>query len=112
MQHEVNKFLHDILASISMIDTYLAPFPNMSSYALDIKSVDAVERRLSIIGEALSKADKLDNNLPISNKSKIIGLRHIMVHDYDIVDTATVWKICKKYLQELKKEIDLILEAD
>jgi uncharacterized protein with HEPN domain len=112
MQRDVNKFLHDILGSIVMIETYLTPFPNMSSYVADPKTVDAVERRLSIIGEAMWKADKLENTLSISNKSKIIGLRHIIIHDYDVVDTATVWMICKKYLNVLKEEIGLILESE
>lgn len=112
MKHDPNKFLNDILDSINMIESYLEPFQGMSSYAADLKTVDAVERRLSIIGEALWKADKINNDLPISNKSKIIGLRHIIIHDYDIVDTATVWMICTKYLKDLKKEVSLILEAE
>lgn len=112
MKHDPNKFLHDILDSIKLIETYLEPFQNMSSYATDFKTVDAVERRLSIIGEALWKANKIDNGLLISNKSKIIGLRHIIIHDYDIVDTATVWMICTKYLKDLKKEVSSIIQEE
>lgn len=38
-----------------------------------------------------------------------IALRHILVHDYDLVEDDTVWVICKKHLPVLKKEAEMIL---
>ncbi len=51
---------------------------------------DAVERRLAIVGEALSKATKLNSDIIVSHQKKIIALRHIIIHDYDIVDSSTI----------------------
>lgn len=110
MKHEVEKLLYDILESISIIETYIAETPDLSTYKLDVKTIDAVERRLAIVGEALWKADKIDKSLSISNKNKIISLRHILIHDYDLVEDETIWIICKKHLPTLKEEAQAILK--
>jgi hypothetical protein len=36
--------------------------------------MDAIQRRLSIIGEALWKADELENKLIVTDKKRIISL--------------------------------------
>ena len=36
-------------------------------------------------------------------------MRHIIVHEYDIVDTERIFVIVKKYLPILKREIELLL---
>jgi len=109
MNPEQYKFLYDILDSINTIETYIADVKSLAEYKKDAKTIDAVERRLAIIGEALWKADKIENLNSITNKSKIIGLRHILVHDYDLIDDEAIWTICKKYLPILKQEVDSIL---
>ncbi len=70
---------------------------------------DAVCRRFGIIREALYQADKLEKNLLITNKNKIIGLR-IIVHDYDVVRAADIWVIIQNQLPGLKLEIEAILK--
>ncbi len=71
---------------------------------------DAVCRRFGIIGEALYKANRLERNLSITDKDKIIGLRHIIVHDYDVVRVTDIWLIIKNQLPVLKSEIGEILK--
>ncbi|OSZ78816.1 hypothetical protein CAP35_11365 [Chitinophagaceae bacterium IBVUCB1] len=109
MNAETNKYLFDIQASIDTIISHLDGVTDLQHYKKDAKTIDAVERRLAIIGEALWKADKINNTLPITNKIKIIGLRHILVHDYDLIDDEAIWTICKKYLPVLKTEVMDIL---
>jgi len=41
----------------------------------------AGERGISIIGEALFKADKIDKKLEVTNLKNIINMRHIVIHD-------------------------------
>jgi uncharacterized protein with HEPN domain len=67
--------------------------------------IDAVERRLAIIGEALWKLTKLNNEIKVTGQKKIIGIRHILVHDYDLTDDASIWKIINSNLGTLKEEI-------
>ena len=109
MNHEIKKYLFDILTSTNAIESHLSDIISLSNYKISLKTKDAVERRLAIIGEALNKADKLDYQINISNKIKIIGLRHILIHDYDLIEDETIWLICKKYLPVLKIEIEKLL---
>ncbi len=69
----------------------------------------AVERELEIIGEALNRLDKIDNNLHISSKKQIIGVRNRVIHGYDKVDNAIIWGIIIRYLPTLKQEIERLL---
>lgn len=109
MKPEVLKYLYDIKESIDLVESHLSGIEQLAAYREDKKTIDAIERRLAIIGEALWKAEKLEPGLSITNKTKIIGLRHILVHDYDLIDDDTIWTICKKYLPILKDEIMKIL---
>jgi len=111
MSRKINKLLTDILKSIETIDAHLQNVLTLSIYKDNIMVNDAVERRLSIIGEALWQADKIDKILPISNESKIISLRHIIVHNYDVVESEAIWLICKKNLPILKTEVQAILNS-
>ena len=109
MNREVAKLTQDIFNSILLIEDHLQNIPTLSAYKKNNMAIDAVERRLAIIGEAMWKADKLDNSLIISDKKRIISLRHILVHDYDLIEDETIWMICKKRLPVLKTEIQSIL---
>lgn len=109
MNPDQYKFLFDILDSIAAIEMYLTGIKSLEEYKSDPKSIDAVERRLAIIGEALWKVDKIETLNSITNKTRIIGLRHILVHDYDLIDDETIWTICKKYLPILKQEVANVL---
>ena len=109
MNREVGKYLLDIIASIKLIEQHLMEVPTLSDYKNSIKTIDAVERRLAIIGEALKKADRLEPQLVISNKARIIGLRNILTHDYDLIENETIWVICKKYLPILQLELEILL---
>ncbi len=111
MNRDVVKLIQDVLDRIALIESHLEHITTFSDYNSDIKTVDAVERRLAIIGEALWKADKMEPSILVSDKKRIISLRHILVHDYDLVDDATIWLICQKSLPILKAEVETILNS-
>ncbi|MEO6330188.1 MAG: hypothetical protein ABIO55_14745 [Ginsengibacter sp.] len=50
MNPDYSKYLQDILDSIKMIDVHLTGISSFTEYASDITVIDAVERRLAIIG--------------------------------------------------------------
>ncbi len=81
MDNQIEKYLFDVLESIDRIEKHVSGIGSLSAYQNDLKTIDAVERRLSIIGEALNKALRLNPQLHLSNKNKIVGLRHLLVHD-------------------------------
>jgi len=110
MAKGANAFLSDIISSIETIEKHLIGVGTLKEYERSFLINDAVERRLAIIGEALSKATKLNSDIKVSHQKKIIALRHIIVHDYDIVDSSAIWAIVKVYLPILKEEIKKYLD--
>lgn len=104
------KYLFDIMDSVEIIEKHVLNIKSFSEYENDLKTIDAVERRLSIIGEALNKAIKINPHLDISSKKEIIGLRHLLIHNYDSTDDATIWTIVQRYLPRLKVEVELLLK--
>jgi uncharacterized protein with HEPN domain len=72
----------------------------------------ALERGISIIGEAVYQADKLQKELPITHLIRIKGTRHIIVHDYDVVDKFQIFSIVVRHLPLLKQEIQSILNIE
>ena len=110
MSPDSSKYLQDILDSITKIEYHLREIKSITDYSNNYTVIDAVERRLAIIGEALWKASKIDDIL-VTDQNKIIALRHILVHDYDLIDNASILKICNTNLGILKKEINEMLES-
>ena len=111
MDKDDRAYLSDILQSISLIEHHIQNIKNSIEFEEDYTVSDAVLRRLSIIGEALAKAVKLNPEIQVSHQKKIIALRHIIIHDYDKVDEHVIWPILQIYLPQLKLEIEkLIIE--
>ena len=73
MNRDSKKYIQDILNSIEMIEFHLAEIKSFADYASNYTIIDAVERRLAIIGEALWKANKLNKNILVTDQKKIIG---------------------------------------
>ncbi|MEO8819246.1 MAG: HepT-like ribonuclease domain-containing protein [Ginsengibacter sp.] len=110
MAKDANAFLSDVIGSIAIIQNHLVEVKSLNEYENNFLTTDAVERRLAIIGEALAKASKLNPEITVSHQKKIIALRHIIVHDYDLVDSNAIWAIVKVYLPVLKEEISKYLD--
>lgn len=72
----------------------------------DEKTVDAVVRCLSIIGEAAKRVSQEDraarNDLPWR---EMTGLRDRVVHDYLGVDLEIVWEVVSQNLPELVRAL-------
>ncbi len=103
------KYFEDILLSIGVIEIHVKTISTLQEYESNITVADAVERRLAIIGEALYKIDKMDKQISITNKARIISLRHILVHEYDLIEDATIWNIVHNHLPLLKSEVTGII---
>ena len=68
-------------------------------------------RHLQIIGEA-SRAlpQEVRDRSPQIPWSKIVGMRHVLVHDYFGIDTVAVWDAVERDLPELKLKIESLLQ--
>ena len=103
------KYLSDVLTAIELIDEFLLSVPDFSSYQLDLKTKSAVERQLGIIGEAINKYRKLEEQPPLKHDRQIIAFRNLLVHAYDSVDDTIVWAIVNVHLPELRGEAEAAL---
>ena len=80
-------------------------------YANDRKVILAVERCFEVIGNALSKLEKLRTDIVITDKEKIIGLRNKLAHSYDEVEPVNIWKTIKTDLPILISEVENMLNV-
>ena len=100
--------LRDIIAAIEHIDKYTVQGP--AAFQTDELIQAWFLRHLQIIGEACrSLSESLKNSHPAIPWSKIIGMRHILVHDYFDIDLPLVWNAVERELPELKKQVTAIL---
>lgn len=106
MDKEIQVWLFDILNSILEIESFVDfEETNFQDYSSDVKTNRAVERNLEIIGEAVNRISKKDENLEITDKRKIISVRNRIIHGYDQVSDELIWSIITQYLPVLEKEV-------
>ena len=106
MDKEIKVWLFDILNSILEIESFVDfEETNFQDYSSDVKTKRAVERNLEIIGEAVNRISKKDENLEITDKRKIISVRNRIIHGYDQVSDELIWYIITQYLPVLEKEV-------
>lgn len=112
MPHNIKKYLYDIQQAIKQIEMFIKgkTYRNFTEEPI-IQS--AVERKFEIIGEALYKIRKLDEDYlsEIDDANKIIGFRNVIIHGYDVIDSKIVWDAVKINLPKLKKQIKNLLQA-
>lgn len=68
MEIEVKKFLFDIFESINSIESFLGDTREFKIYMENKMLRRAVEREFEIIGEAMSRIDKISPKIIISSK--------------------------------------------
>ncbi|OMQ13292.1 DUF86 domain-containing protein [[Flexibacter] sp. ATCC 35103] len=110
MDSNIKTWLFDILSSINEIESY---FVNQSmqfqNYQKDLRTKRAVERNIEIIGEAMNRILKENNEIQISDSRKIVAVRNRIIHGYDSVSDEVIWGIVIKQLPILKAEVEKML---
>ncbi len=112
MKREISKHLFDIKISIDSINEYLGRKRNFFEYQNNKLLRRGIEREIEIIGEAMSRALKIDPDLEITNARQIVDTRNWVIHGYDKVDDVVVWAIVSKHLPILKSEVEKLLNQD
>ena len=110
MDKTVVKYLVDIKQAIEDIELFTSQRPRQFAvFCEDLMFRSAIERKIEIIGEAMTKILKVEPLIPISNAKKIRGTRNYIVHAYDTLSVEMLWGIVINDLAGLKKEVvDLI----
>ena len=109
MELETKKLLYDIDQAIDLV-TEFTEDKTFEDYAVDALLKSAVERQFEIIGEAMNRLRRTDQQTldQISDHRRIIGFRNILAHGYDVVSNEIVWDIVQNRLTVLRQEIDQI----
>lgn len=78
-------------------------------YLSDVCLRRAVERNITIIGEAMNRLMKLAPNIEISSARRIVDTRNYVIHGYDSVTDDIMWGIVVRHLPILKAEVERLL---
>ena len=110
MDNNIKIWLFDILNSINEIESYFVNTPRtFEVYRNDLKTKRAVERNIEIIGEAMSRIMKHNDDIAISNSRKIVDARNKIIHGYDEISDDVIWGIIVNNLPVLKMEVEQLL---
>jgi len=115
MDEKILKWLYDIKFAIEEVDSYFDERErNFFEYQKNVMLKRAVERDLEIVGEAINRILKRDENFieQISNARSIIGLRNQVIHAYDNISDENIWSVLTTHLPKLKKEIDDLIQKN
>ncbi len=76
-------------------------------FLADVKTQDSIIRRLEMIGEAAGRlSDSAKGHLPQVPWRSLIGMRNLLIHDYDNVDLGVVWDTVQKDLPALVSALE------
>ncbi|MFW5894037.1 MAG: DUF86 domain-containing protein [Verrucomicrobiota bacterium] len=70
-----------------------------------------VERKLEIVGEALTRLCQIDPKWledSIPEYRRIIGLRNVIAHGYDVVDYDILWDVAKNHVPALRETLEFL----
>lgn len=111
MNEKVLKCLYDIKMAIDEVDSFFVnKEKSFQEYKNDLKLRRAIERNLEIIGEAMNRILKEDQDFKIINARKIVGLRNQIIHGYDSVSDENIWGILINHLPGLKLEVARLIK--
>ena len=108
MKKDPLVYIDDIRDSIEAIKRYTAGLTK-DDFFNSTEKQDAVYRRLELIGEA---ANRLPDEFRIQYHripwNKIIGMRNVLIHEYDSIDLDRIWETIQRDIPELEEYIKSI----
>lgn len=106
MQPRTAALLEDIAGACAAIDRFMGG-RNPGVLGVDELLRAAVERQLTIVGEAVTQIARLDPATAelIPDRRAIVGLRNILVHAYGQVDHEVIADIVARDVPELARVV-------
>lgn len=104
--------IEDILESVEKIGRFTKDM-SLEDFTGDEKTVDAVVRNISVIGEAARHVpEEIRERYPDVPWSEMRGMRNVVVHEYASVSIPIVWQTAKRNLPPLVPILRRILENE
>ena len=108
MKKDSLVYIDDIRDSIEAIKKYTADLTREDFFSSSEKQ-DAVYRRLEVIGEAASRLpDEFKSQYSLIPWYKIVGMRNVLIHEYDSIDLNRVWETVKRDIPKLEEYLKSI----
>ncbi|MFC1790619.1 DUF86 domain-containing protein [Patescibacteria group bacterium] len=105
MPKSIKVYLDDIQESIRKIEEYTKGY-DFEKFIKDGKTIDAVIRNFSIIGEAANRVPKeIQEKNPKIPWFEMIGTRNKAIHEYSGINTEIIWKTIQEDLPKLKGQL-------
>ena len=106
MRHNPQKLYEDILRTIDEIQLFCHG-KSFDDFKEDRGLQLVVERELEIIGEALARLRRDHPTLvnQIADIDKIIGLRNVLAHGYDMLEYEILWDVVENKIRNLQRDI-------
>ena len=110
MKDETLAPLHDILQAGHDIESFVTG-RTFDDYRSDAMLRSAVERKFEIMGEALNRIRKTDEQVleQIRDYRDSISFRNILIHGYDTIDDRVVWGVIQEDLANLLEDAGNLL---
>lgn len=101
-------YLAQILECIDRIREYTTDGKEV--FFADSRTQDAVIRNFEVIGEAAKRIpDEYRNTHREIPWRELVGFRDVLIHQYEGVSVAEVWRIIEKDLEPLREAITALL---
>lgn len=111
MERSINKTLEDILNAILEIESFFETRPKRYDvYLSDVCLRRAVERNITIIGEAMNRLLRYAPDIEITAARRIVDTRNYVIHGYDSVTDDIMWGIVMRHLPLLRGEVEKLLK--
>ena len=110
MDNRLPKYLSDILQAINEIEMATqSRGADFNLFVSDFVFRKFVERNIEIIGEAVNRILKINQNIQITSARKIVDTRNYVIHSYDSLIPEILWAIVINHLPLLKQEVIQLL---
>ncbi|MEO0509292.1 MAG: DUF86 domain-containing protein [Verrucomicrobiota bacterium] len=109
MSRDPSLRLEDILEAVEMVENYLDGY-DFERFTNDRKTVDAVTRRLEVVGEAVKHLpETMTDAYPEVPWRAIAGFRDVIAHSYFRTEDSIIWDAATEGLKVLKLAVKRLL---
>ena len=105
------SYIWDMLDAAKAVREFITG-RSYQDYLIDRMLRGAVERYLEIIGEAAGKVSKAFRDAhPEIPWQKIIGQRHVLIHDYGDIEHELIWSVAANHIPDLIDKLEPLIET-
>lgn len=110
MDDYISVYLYDIKLAIEEVESYFIDYPmRYDVFEKDFLRRSAVERKAEIMGEAINRILKIQNDFPLPHARAIVDTRNRIIHGYDSVKPEFLWGLVLRHIPALKVDVERLI---